>query len=123
MYKIYCDDVCIYDDIRPDVDSKVINPKLTMEENSAGQLSFQMPPGNIGYNLVKRMDSLITVYLEDEVIWEGRVISEDEDYFNQRNVVCEGALAFLNDTIQPPAEYHNISPRVFLERLIAIHNS
>ena len=123
MYRIYCDDVCIYDDIRPDVDSKVINPKLTMEENSAGQLSFQMPPGNIGYNLVKRMDSLITVYLEDEVIWEGRVISEDEDYFNQRNVVCEGALAFLNDTIQPPAEYHNISPRVFLERLIAIHNS
>jgi len=123
MYRIYCDDVCIYDDIRPDVDSKVINPKLTMEENSAGQLSFQMPPGNIGYDLVKRMDSLITVYLEDEVIWEGRVISEDEDYFNQRNVVCEGALAFLNDTIQPPAEYHNISPRVFLERLIAIHNS
>lgn len=123
MYKIYCNDVCIYDDIRPDPDSKVISPKLTLEENSAGQLSFIMPPGNIGYEMVGRMSSLLSVTLDDSVIWEGRVISENCDYYNQRNVTCEGALAFLNDTIQPPAHYTEITPRIFLERLIAIHNA
>ena len=36
---------------------------------------------------------------------------------------CEGELAFLNDSTQPQAEYHNMTVRGFLQALIDIHNA
>ncbi|MGI6180390.1 phage tail spike protein, partial [Butyricicoccus intestinisimiae] len=60
---------------------------------------------------------------DGEEIWAGRVLSEDKDFWNNRVLFCEGELAFLNDSTQPPAEYHGQTVRGFLETLINIHNS
>ena len=123
MYSIYADGICIYNDAFALDNMKVIDPKLTLEDNAAGSLSMILPPSNIGYGTIIRMVSDISVHKDGEEIWAGRVLSEDKDFWNNRVLFCEGELAFLNDSTQPPAEYHGQTVRGFLETLINIHNS
>lgn len=123
MYSIYADGICIYNDAFALDNMKVIDPKLTLEDSAAGSLSMTLPPSNIGYGTIVRMVSDILVHKDGEEIWAGRVLSEDKDFWNNRILYCEGELAFLNDSTQPPAEYYGQTVRGFLETLINIHNS
>lgn len=123
MYSIYADELCIYDDLCTLEDIILSEPKLTLEDNNAGSLTFVLPPSNIGYEVVKRLTTKIFVKKNGDEYWEGRVINETVDFWNCRHIVCEGSLAYLNDSLQPPAEYHNQTVRSFLETLISIHNS
>lgn len=123
MYSIYADDVCIYSDVFAVDSMKVINPKLTLEDNGAGSLSVTLPPHNTGYVSIVRMVTDISVQKDGEEIWAGRVLSESEDFYRNRILYCEGELAYFNDSTQPPAEYSGLSVRGYLERLIAVHNS
>lgn len=122
MYSIWADDLCIHNDSYLDDGYKVLNPKLKFEDNSGGSLTMTIPPGNVGYEKAKRLSSIITVKENDEFLWEGRIIEEQTDFWNNRKVTCEGELGYLNDTTQPPAEYHDYTVRQFLQALIDEHN-
>lgn len=74
------------------------------------------------YDLVGRMSSTIRVYKDGEEVWEGRVLSEEQDFFNCRKIYCEGELSYLNDTCQPPRDYFNVTLRAFLEAVLNYHN-
>lgn len=123
MYSIYADGACIYSDVFAVDSMKVINPKLTLEDNGAGSLAVTLPPHNAGYASIIRMVTDISVQKDGEEIWAGRVLSESEDFYRNRILYCEGELAYFNDSTQPPAEYSGMSVRGYLERLIAVHNS
>lgn len=123
MWKIYADDVLIYDDVYLLDDLKVVNPKLTLEDSSAGSLEITLPESNRGYSIIERMTTDIIVEKEGERVWAGRVLNDEKDFWNNRILYCEGELAFFNDTTQPPSEYHNMTVRGFLEKLVSIHNS
>ena len=123
MYSVYADNTCIYNDISPMENLKLISPKLTLEDNAAGSFSMTVPITNVGYNLIKRLTTDISVRKNGREIWAGRVLTEDNDYWNNRILYCEGELAFLNDSTQPQAEYHNMTVRRFLQALIDIHNA
>lgn len=123
MYSIYADGVCIYSDVFALESMKVLNPKLVLEDNGAGSLSMKLPPMNVGYSSIVRMITDISVQKDGEEIWAGRVLSENKDFWNNRDLYCEGEMAFFNDSSQPPAEYSGLSVRAYLERLIAVHNS
>ena len=123
MYSIYADGACIYSDVFAVDSMKVINLKLTLEDNGAGSLAVTLPPHNAGYASIVRMVTDISVQKDGEEIWAGRVLSESEDFYRNRILYCEGELAYFNDSTQPPAEYSGMSVRGYLERLIAVHNS
>lgn len=123
MYSIYADGACIYSDVFALESMKVLNPKLVLEDNGAGSLSMKLPPMNVGYSSIIRMITDISVQKDGEEIWAGRVLSENKDFWNNRDLYCEGEMAFFNDSSQPPAEYSGLSVRAYLERLIAVHNS
>lgn len=123
MYSIYADGACIYSDVFALESMKVLNPKLVLEDNGAGSLSMKLPPMNVGYSSIVRMITDISVQKDREEIWAGRVLSESKDFWNNRDLYCEGEMAFFNDSSQPPAEYSGLSVRAYLERLIAVHNS
>ena len=122
MYSIYSDDLCIHEDIYAMPEYKVIGAKLTLEENAAGSLTLTIPPKNVGYESVKRMSSVISVRRDGVEIWSGRVVDEKEDFWKRRQLTCEGEMGYLNDTIQPPAEYASLTIRGFLQKLLDIHN-
>lgn len=115
--------LCIYDDSDPSDDLRVIEPKLTLEDNASGSLTMKLPPTNIGYNQLERLTTDIVVEKDGEVFWKGRILSEKKDFWNNRDLYCEGELAFLNDTHQPPHRYHNQTIRQFLNTVLTNHNS
>lgn len=123
MYSIYADDVCVYNDISPSEKLKVTNPKLVMEDNSAGSLTVTLPPFNPGYASICRMRTDISVRKRGEEIWAGRVLSESKDFYNNRVLTCEGELAYFNDTSQPPAEYAGLGIRSYIKKLLDVHNA
>lgn len=119
MYKIYCDNDLIFDLSN---DTSLISPIVKLQDNNAGTLEFSMAPGADSYNKIRKMKSEIVVYSDGAPIFVGRPIDETIDFKNIKKITCEGALAYLNDTIQRPHEYHSMTIRGYLETLIAIHN-
>ena len=95
MYSIYADGACIYSDVFAVDSMKVINPKLTLEDNGAGSLAVTLPPHNAGYASIVRMVTDISVQKDGEEIWAGRVLSESEDFYRNRILYCEGELAYF----------------------------
>lgn len=121
MYRVLCDGLPIHD-LR-DEELILLDPQATLEVNTAGSFSFKMPPTHPQYDLPKKMRSCIEIYHDAELIFAGRPITDTVDFYNRKNIKCEGQLAYLNDSIQRPAEYHNMTVRGYLETLIEIHNS
>ena len=122
MYSIWADGVCIHNGAFLESRHRVLSPKLTLADNAAGSLTMTLPPDSVGYSLVQRLASEIVVKRDRTEIWSGRVIDEKQGFYNSRVLTCEGELAYLNDTAQPPAEYHGLTVRGFLSLLLGIHN-
>lgn len=122
MYSVYGDGVCIYSDFHVSKETKAVSPKLTLGDNTAGSLELTLPVGNAGYHVLERMKSEIVVYRDKEEIWSGRIIGEKGNFQNDRILTCEGELAYLNDTTQPPYSYSDISVRDFLKKILEVHN-
>lgn len=125
MYNIYADDLLFYSDTIPSENVKIIDPHLTLADSAAGSLEFSLPPMNVGYEKIKRMTTDIIVNCDDEEIWRGRVLQDTEDFWKNRRLVCEGELAFLNDSIQPPHRYLSTETTVesFFFALLDNHNA
>jgi hypothetical protein len=120
MYRVLCDGLPIYD-LR-DEELVLLDPKVTLEVNTAGSFDFKLPPGHPQYDLPKKMKSLVEVWHDNEQIFAGRPVEEKIDFYNCKYIECEGQLAYLNDSIQRPAEYHDKTVRGYLETLIDNHN-
>ena len=123
MYSIYADGACIYSDVFALESMKVLNPKLTMEDNAAGSLVMTLPPQNVGYSTIDRLTTDISVQKDGVELCSGRVLQENKDFYNNRVLYCEGELAFFNDSTQPPGEHAGLSVQAYMERLINVHNS
>lgn len=122
MYSVYGDGVCIYDDLHMSKNVSAVTPKLKMADNSAGSFEITLPVGNAGYDILERLSSEIVIKQFDEEIWSGRIIEEKKNFQNSRILTCEGELAYLNDTTQPPAEYEEMEVYDFLLELLNKHN-
>ena len=121
MYKVLCDGAPIYDPRHEDL--VLIDPKLTLELNTAGSFTCKIPPGHPQYDKPQEITSRITVYQDDAILFQGRITSVSLDFYNRKTITCEGELAYLNDTIQRPAEYHDMTIRQYLEKIIELHNA
>lgn len=120
MYRVYCDNNLIYD---PRIDDlKIINPKLDLELNKTGSFEFEIYPSNPNYSKLQKLKSIITVYNEGDMIFRGRILNDEEGFYNQKQVFCEGELAFLLDSIQRPYSFEG-SPSELFAKLIQAHNS
>lgn len=122
MYSVYADGTCIYDDTSTDKKLRLVNPVLELADNSIGKFKMTIPVTSTGYDFVERLTTNISVRRNDEELWAGRVFDESIDFWKNRTVICEGELAFLNDTIQPLLPYRRKTIKEFLQAIIAIHN-
>lgn len=123
VYIIYADDQYIYGTNFPDQDFQLIDPKLTMEKNCAGSLEFTMPPNHVMYNKLDKYKSTIRIYKNYILYWEGRQLTEETDFYNQKKVYVEGCLSYLNDTCQPQVDYSHRTAYQIADAVLKIHNS
>lgn len=120
MYRVYCNNSPLYD-LR-DEDLVLISPIVKIGENTAGSFEFSILPKHPHYEEVNELASVITAYDGDEEIFCGRVVEITKDLYNRKKVICEGELAYFNDSIQRPARYQGLTVRGYLETLVNIHN-
>lgn len=121
MYTIYADGEALYSPHLVNDGYGVISPKLTVELNKSGSLSFILPPSNVMYDSIQKLKTIITVMQDNEEIFRGRVLHDEKDFYNRKNVYCEGELSFLLDSIQRPYTFQGDIPDLF-RKYINNHN-
>lgn len=120
MFYLYADGKLIS---QPLEDSLIVfSPKLIVELGKAGSFEFSMPPNNAHYNDMKKLKTLITVYLDDTELFRGRVLSHHRKFNNVKKIYAEGNLAYLVDTIQKNERYVGTTHALF-RKVIAAHNA
>ena len=121
MHKICVDGALLWADNADSAGTDILTPKLKLDVNGAGSLSFVMPPGNLLYNSVKKLKSIITVEEDGDIIFRGRVMDDTRDFYNQKSVYCEGDRSFLLDSLKKPYSY-NGNVQAFFRELVSGHN-
>lgn len=97
MYAIYADDELLYAPDMANLGYIVTDAQLTTEINKAGSLEFTIPVTNPNYNAYSKLKSIIRLEQDGTEIWRGRVLDDTKDTDLNKDVMCEGELAFLND--------------------------
>lgn len=94
----------IYDSELGDESCILASPRLKLELSKAGALDFTILPSHPAYNRLHRMTTYVTVLMDDEEIFRGRVYQIDDSLYRERHVQCEGDLSYLIDSLQPPQQ-------------------
>lgn len=115
--------VCIYAPGSALETTKLISPTLTREFGKAGSLEFTIPLGNVAHSALQKLKTVISVEQDDKEIWQGRVMSHEQDFMLRQKVYCEGELAYLNDTDVPPYTAKDVTIRQFLDFLCDNHTA
>lgn len=120
MYRVYSDDTLLY---HSGLESMpIFNPSLELEVNKTGSFIFSMHPSHPRYSIIKRLKSIITVYQDDFLLFRGRVLDDAIGWHNEKEVICEGDLAFLLDSQLRPYDFTG-SITEYLQMLLDSHNS
>lgn len=120
MYKIYSDNLLIYDPTQEEY--YITEGEYRGAVNESGSLVFGMTEDHPHYGNVNLMKSIITLYDDDRLIFRGRPYAPNLDLYKLNRIECEGELAFFNDTYQEPFSYFGTVAELFT-RVINFHNS
>lgn len=103
-YKLYVDGELFFANDWNEKEYRLISPKIKLELNKSGSVEFTILPTHPFYNAFLPMKSIVTAYRDDTLIFDGRVLSGNADNYKQRRVYCEGALAYLVDSVLSPCK-------------------
>lgn len=133
MYTIYADSSLVY---APNLANEedggyaVIDPVVTSELNAVGSAEFKMPEINPMYDGISKLKSIIKIYDERieagistrRRIFRGRVLDDEADLWNRKDVYAEGELGFFNDSRVRPYTFTG-SVSDYFAFLVNQHNS
>lgn len=124
MYRIECDNVEVFNTSRMD-ELPVAEAGLSEQLNEAGSLRFVLVQGHPSYGIPEGMATYVKAYEDDEIIFDGRVLSDTLPTFSgQITYECEGALSFLMDSeVTPSRSVMNKTPQEFFDWCIQQHNA
>ena len=114
---------CIHDPGDITDTKKLISPTLTREVGKAGSLEFTLPLGNVAHSALQKLMTVVEVQQDGKQIWQGRVMSHEQDFRVRQKVYCEGEMAYLNDSGAAPYIAENVSFSQFLEWVCTNHNA
>lgn len=149
MYQIYYNDELVYDprlaNEPGDVSHAIEDGTLTLAVGSGGQLTFSLPAGHPMIDTIELKSGAVTVVevlpRGTSTVFLGRAISDEMNFDNSHTYQCEGALAFLNDSVVRPGTFHvtpwsaadamaydaavtaNTTPAYRLGKLLDAHNA
>ena len=125
MYTIYSGYNAIYAPSGLGTEYLVEKPRYQHEVNKAGQLTFTLPPENAMYGKLQKLVTPISLYLNGDEVFFGRVVSTEYDFFRHEQITVEGALAFLHDAVIRPFAFTDKTEncvRNYIERTLKVYN-
>ena len=125
MYKIYCDEHLLYNGVSEKY--KIFNPKVTLELNKVGSFTFTIYPNHPNFDKLYKLKSIIKIYKDNYLLFKGRILNDDQGFYNEKQVTCESELAFLLDSIQRPYDFQSGDKHISVSELFTFfinnHNS
>jgi len=121
MYQILIDGRDLY--YPQDEEYTASDPVVKLQLNDSGTLDLGVPVCNPEYDNIKNRISMVQVLKNGKEIFYGEVREAEKDFYRTKQVYAVGELAFLYDSIQPQAVYHDLTSRQMLETWLNIHNS
>lgn len=103
--------------------------QVTKDVTAYDSLEIQITPDQPQYANFHQFTTFVKVTRPDlhKIIFEGRVITPNDEMDTSgaifKDVICEGLEGFLHDSVQPFAEFHNTTPKDFLQAMITNHNN
>lgn len=119
-YRVYCDGLTLYNSKLESL--KIFSPTVELEVNKTGSFTFIIYPDHPQYTAIQKLKSIITVYQDDYLLFRGRVLDDELGFYNEKNIACEGAMAFPLDTVQRPYDFTG-SIAEYLTKLLESHNA
>lgn len=104
-YKVYSDNTLIFDSRWNDKNRQIYNASVNLELNKTCSFNFTIYPSHPAFNVLQKLKSIITVYQDDYLLFRGRILNDEQGWYNEKQVSCEGELAFLVDSIQRPYDF------------------
>ena len=120
MYKIFADGTLIYDSTVEDY--KIGKGSGTLETNKAGSFTFSVYPEHPFYDCFVKKKTVILVTKSGKVLFRGRVLDDKVDFWNRKEVICEGELNFLQDSIIRPYSLQGTPEEAFI-KFVTEHNA
>ena len=120
MYQVLIDGNVLFD-TRFD-DYKLTNAKLNLQVNKAGNFTFSIYPSNPSYDNIQKLKSHIEVYQDNVLIFGGRVLNDTIRFDNRKDVICEGYLAYFNDSVIRPYSFNGTITE-YLTLMLNEHNA
>lgn len=117
--------VIVYD---PRVSERqLITARLTQELNKADVLRFSIYPQAPAYGEIDRLKTTLETTYGASIKSRCRLINDQLGWNNERDCLCEGELAFFNDSIQRPFSFPvdpaHATPADYLAFLVGRHNA
>ena len=119
MYRIEYNNLTIYDASNPAL--QILSGNADFELNKAGSLTITLPASHKYIARIERLKHVIKLYDNNDLIFQGRVLDFEFDFYNNKRIYCEGELSYFKDSIQDPFEFKGDIP-VFLNNIITAHN-
>ena len=120
MYRVYCDSFLLYDDQVQGYD--IFSTKLEMELNKIGTFEYTIYNTHPSFDMMKRLKSIIQIFQDDFLLFRGRILNDEQGFYNEKKVECESEIAFLVDSIQRPFTFTGKVSDLF-RRFISNHNA
>ena len=120
MYQVYCDSSLLYSDQIEGYE--IFEPKVELELNKEGKFDFTIYNTHPNFDRMQRLKSIITIYQDNYLIFRGRILDDVQGFYNEKQVSCEGELAFLLDSIQRPYDFTG-TPKELFTQFITNHNA
>lgn len=120
MIQVYADDLLVYDSRIEEYALTELTATAALEKG--GTASVGMPPGHPAYRAFTSYKTLVTIYRDDLLLFRGRALYPEDDFYNRRTVTCEGERCFLRDSVIRPHVYQD-SPAAIFADIISLHNA
>lgn len=132
MYKVSIvngDDEIIINEVSTNKHAPRILGTVKLGINTIDSFTFKIFFDNPGYNKIKPYATIVKVYntLKNKYEFIGRPITPSKQMESSgvfyKEYICESVKGFMYDSMQKYKEWHNVTPRAYLEYLVEYHNN
>ena len=105
-----------------DADYVAYDVKCSLVMGDSGSVSLSVPKSNPGYGRIKNRKTLLDFRKDGSSLGIFEVRERTRDSYGTMEVYAVGEMAWLFDSVQPQREYHDMTSRQFLQRMLEHHN-
>lgn len=97
--------------------------KVTNSVEKAGTAEFTMPLGHPAYNAFTSFKTIVTITRHGRLIFRGRPLPAEDNFYCSRKITCEGERCFLRDAVMRAYSYKDKAVADIFKAAINAYNS